>query len=486
MAGHISDTNLVHEYAAFLDIPNDFLAAARFAAGPWVDVTASPYGAVGDGIADDTAAIQAAINAASLGSMVVYFPKPSVSYHCAGALDCHGKDGLQLLALGGRRGGPILTYSGTAARFLDFRSSRGCKISGLLIQATNASFAGILIDYDHYFAGANDAVFNTIENCSLFATGTATGSVLVSWNHAIVCTLRDVDLLGGDYGVVGVDSTLLPVDGIYSNAHLVEGCHFRDTVVGHIANPGDGWSIIGGAFEPRADGSAGGVIRTASAGTTRSVLIEGVWMADTNNAGTWVDVLTDGLTVSTCTIANCVTCVNVQAGSSSINILGGWYAGYTNGVLFENNCLGTQNVIGTTFDDPTNAVVKGNNAVNIIGGDGSGTNGELSTQVVEFVGSTAPSSGLAMYLTGNFNADSRAGGTYFGDSSGWHVDWMQRSGAAAGRIFMQLYDVGLGGPGGQSALALGWNKGGVWTVDLVNVGAVDTGDVGSRVLQVPN
>src|SRR5207253_1758745 len=37
-------------------------------------------GAIGDGISDDTAAIQAAINALSAAGGVVYFPVPSASY----------------------------------------------------------------------------------------------------------------------------------------------------------------------------------------------------------------------------------------------------------------------------------------------------------------------------------------------------------------------------------------------------------------------
>ena len=48
---------------------------------PWFDVTA--FGAVGDGQADDSGAIQAATDAASAaGGGVVFYPEPDASYHC--------------------------------------------------------------------------------------------------------------------------------------------------------------------------------------------------------------------------------------------------------------------------------------------------------------------------------------------------------------------------------------------------------------------
>jgi len=52
----------------------------------WVNVKNAPYNATGDGITDDTAAIQSAINAVgAAGGGVVFFPKGV--YLCNGAFD---------------------------------------------------------------------------------------------------------------------------------------------------------------------------------------------------------------------------------------------------------------------------------------------------------------------------------------------------------------------------------------------------------------
>lgn len=80
------------------------IVTARFGGEPWFDVKAPAYAAVGDGVNDDTAEIQAAIDAAKLvGGGTVYFP--SGTYKISAPLILHS--GVTLLG-NGRRNSVIL------------------------------------------------------------------------------------------------------------------------------------------------------------------------------------------------------------------------------------------------------------------------------------------------------------------------------------------------------------------------------------------
>lgn len=65
---YVDDEKLLYRYEP----------SAWFVAEPWINVRA--YGAVGDGVTDDTSAIQAAINAAAVNGGTVFFPKSSGAY----------------------------------------------------------------------------------------------------------------------------------------------------------------------------------------------------------------------------------------------------------------------------------------------------------------------------------------------------------------------------------------------------------------------
>lgn len=135
------------------------------------------YGAVGDGSTDDTAAIQAAIDAADGGGTVI-FPKPSVYYKCASALDLSLLFNVTLQGPGGRTENKDdaqyckIVYTGTGSGvFMDIKRSRGLKFEGLDIQYNSSSFTGILVSSNFALVGGVVGFNFTARHCTIGSTG---------------------------------------------------------------------------------------------------------------------------------------------------------------------------------------------------------------------------------------------------------------------------------------------------------------------------
>jgi hypothetical protein len=245
----------------------------------WINVKSAPYNAIGNGIADDTAAIQAAINALTQTGTArggtIYFPPGS--YLCSGSLSCNSMYGVVFLGAGGIGPGdsirPIsqLIYSGTGARFLDFRSSNGCRIQGLGIEYNNAGFAGPLLDFSHGTAGY-DSCNNVVEHCMFGAaagSGLRTASCAISLQLAIITWIHHCVIKNCLTGIRGGEKINAGNVG-YSNAMTIRDCQFNNNDV-HIKNPIQDWVIDGCTFE---------MLDTSGNGPCRSVLTSDIDGAD--------------------------------------------------------------------------------------------------------------------------------------------------------------------------------------------------------------
>lgn len=116
------------------------------------------YGAKGDGVTDDTAAIQDAINAAhAAGGGIVWFPIPAVYYKLQGTLTLTDMENITLFGEVGTRNQfagasavQLINFNGNAV-MLDWRESaaagslRGCAIRNITFNCNEVAGTGLLL-----------------------------------------------------------------------------------------------------------------------------------------------------------------------------------------------------------------------------------------------------------------------------------------------------------------------------------------------------
>ncbi len=262
-------------------------------------VSVRSFGAKGDG-SDDTAAIQAAIDAVKEGpdghpqGGVVFFPRGD--YVCEGPLVLSKTYGVTLMGEGGPNGGfmrppaSLLTYRGSAAaQFIDARETLGTTLIGLGIRYMNPSFRGVLVDLSAIDTRTGTTTtYAVIERCNIGGGGAEppnSAEILVNLHNADGTSLRSCHLAWGQRGIVGRRA---PVHG-FSNAHLVEGCTFDSLRHGAIVNPGQAWVVSNCTFEGTKIGGREGTamlyaIRDdtppGDASQCHGLVVQGSWFGD--------------------------------------------------------------------------------------------------------------------------------------------------------------------------------------------------------------
>lgn len=122
------------------------------------------YGAKGDGVTDDYAAIQAAINATSIGGRVVF---PPGIYMISDQLEINNKDSLSIIGYGGCNG-PGIRWIGandSAKSMIKIYRSSYCTIQNFALQALTANKPGFGVRITSGGAGVTQG--NTIKNCTI-------------------------------------------------------------------------------------------------------------------------------------------------------------------------------------------------------------------------------------------------------------------------------------------------------------------------------
>jgi hypothetical protein len=339
---------------------------------------------------DDSGAVQAAIDSLGANGGTVWFP--AGTYRLTQPLDLDERTSISLAG----PGGPTSGAQGPSTLFFDVaddvpncvscRSSTAIQIRGLTIGQRNLAFHGDVVDFSHGPSGY-DAARGLIENCLLGshdelrvppsalrppgfehealgvpAPASRTRS-LVSFERAIICTVRNCHIGGGArYGILGVSPE--HVSDRYSNAIQVIGCDFNDTHETHIAGVGQAWLIHGNTFEPLATRPmvaprrttvrpAGGIAGTPESG---GVSVVGNWFGDSDRVGSQIVVNGSGWTITGNMLGGGDDCITITRPAS----LGGPTA--AQGIVIQGNMFASNNRT-IVADDLLEGVIIGPNYV---------------------------------------------------------------------------------------------------------------------------
>lgn len=376
--------------------------------GPWFDVRA--YGAIGDGVTDDTAAIQAAMDAAKVVGGTVFFPVGV--YVCNSQLALSAPSGVTLQGVSASTQltlGTIIKYTGTASPFIeisDTTPAASTRLKNINFQYTNGSFTGTLVKL--YSAPV------VVEDCNFTGNGVSTATLLLDPGDSVDFS---IDRCSFNFAINAIN-------GEGMNAGTVKDCLFNPGLTtSNILNPGDGWTIQGCGFELLSDGT-GKAIKMDSGKSSKGMKISGNWFGDAtdNSAWNWVDVRGSGWQISgnyfngEGNLAS--TAIKVLSTSNGLFIAGNRFASFATGVDLGTNVSGDVTILGNFFTTVTTWVDVSGGLVNkaLIQGSASTVSlsvyrsGALVLQIPETgniiidsgltVGALTASNGLA--LTGSF------------------------------------------------------------------------------------
>ena len=242
------------------------------------------YGAVGDGLTDDTTAIQNAINATGANGGDVVFP--AGTYIIASSLDLSDRRSVRLVGVGSpptsgsNSPSQIYVTATSGSRLIDCRSSVGIVFEDLMIVQSGAGFTGHVIDFD-WSASNADAHFAAIQRCYFQALTTAASILHLHRTHSML--IEGNNFVGGACALLGGQSN-------YANRINVFHNSFIDSLGAPIKDPtgsaGQVWLVTGNTFEPLSGGGAGAVVAT---GRVSGLVFSGNWCGDASASGNWLE-----------------------------------------------------------------------------------------------------------------------------------------------------------------------------------------------------
>lgn len=301
------------------------------------------FGAVGNGVTDDTAAIQAAHDALGAAGGAIYFPAGYyltsaviISYPCL----LYGDGAMATWVIAKNAASHVFKLTGSSIDVRDMVFGANVTQSGgsfINIDTTASKinienvlmtgwYVGVLIQ------GISDI---SLRHCRLI-TGVPTTGIGISITSGILVTLTDVVTTG-----VGGGSS--PAAGIkITNCGDVSmiGCHFMSNINGMLLAPGASQTCSSiYAVNTFFDGNTQFGVNaapTSITGTIQRVRFNGCWFASSGKSGVILDTLTVAGTIDGAHFIDCEVFLNTEQGillagtnTKRVKVLGGKIAGNT-------------------------------------------------------------------------------------------------------------------------------------------------------------
>jgi hypothetical protein len=326
----------------------------------WYNV--KDYGALGDNSHDDTAAIQAAMNAlkanistvtSSMGGQTLYFP-PGY-YKTTAKLDFTGLAEVRILGGSGRGswhhdtspdGNPptVIAPSQATGIAVDMGECSGIVWDGVSIITRGLNYSGVMLNFDA--TAAHDIFGNRVQNCVL-RNYAGSGGVTVSMAGNIEVSFDNVTFMDSPGGTQ-VRMVNPSAAATWSNANSFRSCSFIGNRTTSVLNPGPQTTFIDCTFEP-ASGGVTAPINVTQVGnedcTAVSFIGCGFW--DNTGTGSW-------FTSSVATSAWAFTGCKITLGTSPAFSLSSHTGLALNGCSFDGAGGGAPNIF-----DPAHTITGG-------------------------------------------------------------------------------------------------------------------------------